>query len=939
MASLTEHLLPAASLTAFGFLNRASSDPSNAFSRHDEAVPPLQPPQTEARPAHASHRIVGTLMLHSEQDGWHAFSGVHDVSEPGRESGRPLMELAREIEETQRRQSSTLKHIVQRLRDLDLTPSSGQAGEPAQPEAHAGPPSQEPWDRASAEALMLTYENAHASDAEEAQRAQAEPRGQGWFGQPLHDVTQRIKRTLHDLRPGATVAFLEERLDQFQHQINLALEDVVRRGDLEGLHRIEEHLSDLGEQLHALELHVQRLDGVEADLRTVLEQVSDERLAKLLDYNARFSADLDVVATRAAEEVHVRFGREAEAAGARRHEELCALIEASIQDRRQAETQASTLVADLSGQVSAQSDRYGEIKALLEETRREQRENEQTAIGMLDTLQQALVRVLDRIDALEQQALSEPVEPEEPAARQPPPPPPAQAELATAPCAADNFAPVDTDAISFVDHSEAESHALAPLAEVPAAFVQPGETATTPEEDSEPTIERLRRDFIADARRAKMKAAANRAEDNIAKSELLRRAEAGEPAQTSPARRSVTGGGRLFGSSPRLLAGVLALIVAINGALLLFTRKESPAPQIPEIHVPAAGVSGHQAGDADEDADVPEKSSSLGTPGMVTPYGDLDDVLNPPQIDPTRDASAPLGTTIVSTAATQQEEGAANVYEQQMLAGLSRQLGAIAAEQTPDAMLPESRGRFASFVETAATDALPPEADSAGASALDLPPATVGPLSLRLAAANGDASAEFEVGARLAAGKGTSQDFAEAARWYQRSASKGFAQSQYRLGTLYERGLGVAKDLGRARVWYGRAAEQGNVKAMHNLAVLAAGNAAAPDYPTALRWFTAAAEHGLADSQFNLGVVYENGLGVAADRIQAYKWYALAANGGDADAKSMSAALKAKMSADERGKAERLIAAFKARLPNRLANDALAAGEDWKRRAEAGPNT
>src|SRR5690606_9923288 len=109
--------------------------------------------------------------------------------------------------------------------------------------------------------------------------------------------------------------------------------------------------------------------------------------AKLLDYNARFAADLEAVAMRAAEEVHVRLGQESEHTGAQRHQELTALIEASIRDRRQAETQASSMVADLSGQVTQQADRYGEIKALLEETRREQRESEQTALGMLDTLQ------------------------------------------------------------------------------------------------------------------------------------------------------------------------------------------------------------------------------------------------------------------------------------------------------------------------------------------------------------------------------------------------------------------------------------------------------------------------------------------------------------------------------------------------------------------------
>lgn len=903
------------------------------------------------------------------------------------------MELAREIEETQRQQSSTLQHIVTRLRALELTPSSKSSGGSArQTHSVSGQTSDEPWDTASAEALMQTYE-AHRAD-EATQPSPETPHAAGWFGHPFDEVTQRIKKTLHTLKPGSTIALLEERLDQFQHHINLALEDVVRRADLDGLRRIEEHVSDLGEQLYMLERHVQRLDGLEDNVRTVMEQVSDERLAKLLDYNARFAADLDAVAVRAAEEVHARFGQERDDAGARRHEELTALIEASIQDRRQAETQASSMVANLSGQVTQQADRYGEIKALLEETRREQRESEQTALGMLDTLQQALVRVLDRMDVLEQQHVA----PSQPAPPQFAPPQfasgrhaaPAAYESDAMPLAMDageaealqsafapqqrfgSFASAADTSDRGLDYAPADTTLpadddfVAAPAEVPAAFAPARDFTPSSDdmsnggtgEDGASTIDRLRRDFVADARRAKLKAAANRAEAKAEQQALpTRRAEVAQTADTGAASRShVGGGGRLFGSSPKLLAGVLALVVAINGGLLLLTRSDNSAPAVPEIHVPAADATAHGAGegagDGEENVPAPGERSSLddtngnfadyhdgargfSTDHMVTPYGDLDDVLNPPQVAPSGDtAAAPLGTTIVSAAATQHDEGIANIYEQQMLASRSRQLGTIAAQRTPDAMLPEKSGRIVNPVETAALDQTPSVGEqAAGSNGLDLPPVTVGPLSLRIAAANGDASAEFEVAARLAEGKGTSQNYGEAARWYQRSATKGFAQSQYRLGTLYERGLGVGKDLARARIWYGRAAEQGNVKAMHNLAVLAAGNESAPDYPAALRWFTAAAEHGLADSQFNLGVILENGLGGPVDRVAAYKWYMLAAKSGDADAKRLGEALKANMSAEERGNAERLVTSFQARVPNRLANDALAAGEDWKRRA------
>src|SRR5690606_24425228 len=131
-----------------------------------------------------------------------------------------------------------------------------------------------------------------------------------------------------------------------------------------------------------------------------------------------------------------------------------------------------------------------------------------------------------------------------------------------------------------------------------------------------------------------------------------------------------------------------------------------------------------------------------------------------------------------------------------------------------------------------------------------MPPDAVGPLSLRLAAANGDPSAEFEVAVRLDEGRGIARDLEQAVVWYRRSASRGFAPAQYRLGTLYERGLGVSADRGRAMAWYRSAAGKGSFKARHNLAALSASGDAA-DYQTAGHCVAEAADRGLVDSQYH----------------------------------------------------------------------------------------
>jgi TPR repeat protein len=49
------------------------------------------------------------------------------------------------------------------------------------------------------------------------------------------------------------------------------------------------------------------------------------------------------------------------------------------------------------------------------------------------------------------------------------------------------------------------------------------------------------------------------------------------------------------------------------------------------------------------------------------------------------------------------------------------------------------------------------------------------------------------------------------------------------------------------------------------------------DYATAVRLIRPLAEQGNANAQYNLGVLYDNGLGVPQDRVRAYMWLNLAA--------------------------------------------------------------
>lgn len=141
------------------------------------------------------------------------------------------------------------------------------------------------------------------------------------------------------------------------------------------------------------------------------------------------------------------------------------------------------------------------------------------------------------------------------------------------------------------------------------------------------------------------------------------------------------------------------------------------------------------------------------------------------------------------------------------------------------------------------------------------------------------------MGLRHVEGRGTRQDLAQAARWFEAAATRGFAPAQFRLGNLYEKGLGVPRDMAKAMDWYEHAAAGGNTSAMHNLALLLAmGVDGRSDTASAAGWFTSAAERGVMDSQFNLGILAARGAGMPRNLEESYKWFALVAKTGDEDA-------------------------------------------------------
>jgi TPR repeat protein len=118
--------------------------------------------------------------------------------------------------------------------------------------------------------------------------------------------------------------------------------------------------------------------------------------------------------------------------------------------------------------------------------------------------------------------------------------------------------------------------------------------------------------------------------------------------------------------------------------------------------------------------------------------------------------------------------------------------------------------------------------------------------ALREWKAQGSAVAQNNVGAMYEHGKGVTQDYQEAVKWYRLSAAQGLAGAQSNLGGMYRDGKGVLQD-----------------------------------YREALKWFRMAAAQGDAIAQASLGAMYGNGRGVIQDDVYAHMWSNMGAASGN----------------------------------------------------------
>lgn len=830
---------------------------------------------------------------------------------------------------------------------------------------------EERWDRQDVEALTRHYETA---DEEPAPRRSAHPSAMSiprpvftaselpapthsrassqpsasiaqldpsWLDSRLADIATRVEQSLAALRPESALLAINQRFDQFERRVTSVLDDVAARADVGGLGEVEKHIQALSQQVEQVYGQLGRLERLETQVGTLRDKLSDEHIVQLFG---------DLIPTQ---EDLVRFAEQAAINTAERMVARRAMDDEPSADGNGAEP------ADNSAGLAS-------IHALLSASIEDGKRGDATTAEILDTIQLALQQVLDRIETLEaiaQDARTQSSQPVSAFASQihterfiDPISQPLQSHVAKAypdaGAATHVELSINPDPSNFpAQHAESpytppaasdDARAAQDVRETPALTIGPDGLINAPP----------RRQPPATADRKQMIELARQAAENARALSAAQNAERAKPKSKGGVRPgflliiSIAAfllAGSFFILGPKLWPGSTS-IENPTPATVPSADPATPPAKTPEINDTAPPSAPKQQGMAPSGAtpDPRGNSEQATVQGLAEgtrsteAVGRFSGGATTPSASPTVPGIALDGGERAVTALD-----LARARQRAHLANLSQQTAQNAAR--PPAVetvaLPASVSQNSPAIETASVPAkvvvAPTAARPEAKSTLELPPLQIGPNSLRTAAANGDASAQFEVAARFAEAKGVTQDFALAAVWYQRAATQGLAQAQYRLASLYERGLGVDSDGSRARVWYSRAAEQGNLKAMHNLAVLSAGSDnGTPDYTTAAHWFSRAAEHGLADSQFNLGVLHENGLGVTKDPIGAYKWYALAAAGGDAEAARRRELLKPKLDPMSLAAGLRAVGEWKPRAPNALANDPRVAGEAWKARAQ-----
>ena len=135
--------------------------------------------------------------------------------------------------------------------------------------------------------------------------------------------------------------------------------------------------------------------------------------------------------------------------------------------------------------------------------------------------------------------------------------------------------------------------------------------------------------------------------------------------------------------------------------------------------------------------------------------------------------------------------------------------------------------------------------------------------------------AQYALAESYMSGTGVRQNDKTAVKWLRPAAERGHKDAQYNLGVMFDEGRGVREDTLEALRWYRRAAAQGDGSAMNNIGYFhqKGRKKVERDGREAVRWYLRAIEYGETETApHNLARVYEDGIDVPKDIVNAYMW-------------------------------------------------------------------
>jgi TPR repeat protein len=154
------------------------------------------------------------------------------------------------------------------------------------------------------------------------------------------------------------------------------------------------------------------------------------------------------------------------------------------------------------------------------------------------------------------------------------------------------------------------------------------------------------------------------------------------------------------------------------------------------------------------------------------------------------------------------------------------------------------------------------------------------------AAEKGEGLAMLTLGNIYGSGVGGYKSNIQAVNWYTQAVARGNVQAMNYLGLMNRDGLtGESANYVQALKLFNMAAQRDNPEGYFNLGYMyQMGLGVATDYQRAIALYTKAADLGNKYAMNNLGLIYNQGLGVKLDYLQSLSWYTKSAVLGDANA-------------------------------------------------------